>query len=83
MSPQFFILAFCLLWVVMCWRMWWLISPRHPWQRHAVAVAAGLGAGLFYLLGTLLWSAVKPRPEPSQPLSGETIKVSPRPPKQP
>ena len=78
MSSQFFIIGFCLLWILMCGRMWWLMDRRHAWQRHALAVGAGLGAGLFYLLGTLLWSAVKPVPEPPQPITGDTIRVSPK-----
>ena len=83
MTPQLFIIGFCLLWIFMCGRIWWVIDRSHPWQRHALAIGAGLGAGLFYLLGTLLWSAVKPKPEPVVPTAGETIRVSPKPPKQP
>ena len=79
MSPQFFIIGFCVLWIFMCGRMWWQIDRRHPWQRHAVAAGAGLGAGLFYILGTLIWSAVKPKPEPPQPVTGDMILVSPKP----
>ena len=81
MSPQVFIIGFCLLWILMCGRIWWLIDRSHPWQRRALAIGAGLGAGLFYLLGTLLWSAVKPAPEPPAPVTGETIHVSPKTPR--
>jgi len=83
MTVHQFIIGFCLLWVFLCGRMWWAIGRRHAWQRHAIAVAAGLGAALFYLLGTLIWSAVKPRAEPVQPPGAETIRVSPKPAKEP
>jgi hypothetical protein len=76
-----FIIGFCLLWILMCGRIWWQIDRSHPWQRRVMAIGAGVGAGLFYLFGTMLWAIVKPKPEPLQPISGETIRVSPKAPK--
>ena len=78
MNSQLFIIAFCILWVLMCGRMWWVIDRRNVWQRHAIAVAAGLGAALFYLLGTMVWSLVHPKEEPVAPRTGDDVRVAPR-----
>ena len=77
MSAHFFIIGLCLLWVLMCGRMWWVIGREHVWQRRLIAIGAGLGAAMFYLLGTTLWTVVKP-PGPPPVASGEEIRVSPK-----
>jgi len=80
MTSQLFIIGFCVLWVLMCGRMWWVINPRNVWQRRAIAVGAGLGAAMFYLLGTLVWSSVQSKEEPPViPQSGDDIRVVPHP----
>lgn len=76
MTSHFFIIGFCLLWVLMCGRMWWVIGREHVWQRRLIAIGAGLGAAMFYLLGTTIWNSVKPS-EPPAAQSGEEIRVSP------
>lgn len=78
MTPKHFILLFCLLWLVVCWRIWFRIGKEHAWQRHFIAVGAGAGAALFYLLGTLIWAAVKPPPAPPPP-SSEAVRIVPLP----
>jgi Na+/melibiose symporter-like transporter len=78
MGAQLFIIGFCLLWVLMCGRMWWMINAKNVWQRRAIAIGAGLGAAMFYLIGTMVWSSVKPKDSPAQPQSGEEVRVSPR-----
>ena len=79
MTAQLFIIGFCLLWVLMCGRMWWVIDPRNVWQRRAIAIGAGLGAAMFYLLGTTIWSSVKSKEPPVLPKSGEEVRVKPKP----
>jgi hypothetical protein len=78
MTSQLFIIVFCLLWVLMCGRMWWVINPKNVWQRRAIAIGAGLGAAMFYLLGTIIWSSVKQPDEPATPKTGDEVRVSPR-----
>jgi len=75
MTSQFFIIGFCLLWVFMCGRMWWVIGREHVWQRRMIAIGAGLGAAMFYLLGTTVWNSVK-QPEPPPAQSGDEIRIS-------
>lgn len=78
MSDQFFFIGFSLLWVLMCGRVWWVVGRQHVWQRRLIAVGAGLGAALIYLISSTLWEAVK-RKEPPQPLlqSGEEVRIRP------
>ncbi len=75
---SFFIIGLCVMWVLMCGRMWWAVGRRHAWQRHAIAVAAGLGAALFYILGNQVAAALKPRQEPLRDSGAESVHVSPR-----
>lgn len=35
----------CVLWGLVCLRVYFMISKRFVWQRHLVAIAAGLGGG--------------------------------------
>ena len=76
MTPQLLLIGFCILWVLMCGRMWWVIDAKNVWQRHAIAVAAGLGAALFYVVGTMVWSTVQAKSEPVAPGSGEEVRIS-------
>lgn len=78
MTAQLFIIGFCLLWVLMCGRMWWVIDAKNVWQRRAIAIGAGLGAAMFYLIGTMVWSSVQPKQEAIVPASGEEVRISPR-----
>lgn len=77
MTSQLFIIGFCLLWILICGRMWWAVGRQHKWQRHLIAIGAGLGAALFYVLGTTVWDKLKPE-EPSVPKTGDEVKISPR-----
>lgn len=80
MSANALLIAFCLSWIFLCGRMWWTMDRRNVWQRHAVAVAAGLGAGIFYLVGSVLISANAARAKavPVEPTS-ESIHIQTRP----
>jgi hypothetical protein len=70
----------CLVWIAFCMRFWLLINRRNVWQRHLIAIAAGLGGGLIYLLGTMIEVALRPPPEPSAPIeelrTGEDVRIS-------
>ena len=80
MVAQLLILLFCVLWLVICWRIWLVVGRQHAWQRHLIAIGAGGGAALFYIIGTLIWSAVKPVPKPMLPPAdaSEAVRVAPR-----
>ena len=78
MTSQLFIIGFCVLWVLMCGRMWWVIDRRNVWQRRAIAIGAGLGAAMFYLLGTVVWSSVQPKEEKVVPKTGDDVRITPR-----
>lgn len=47
----------CILWGLLCLRFYRLISRENVMQRRIVAIAAGLGAGLIYIFGTMLLDA--------------------------
>lgn len=44
----------CALWVILCMRFYFMISKKNVMQRRVIAIAAGLGAGLVYLLGSMI-----------------------------
>lgn len=75
------ILLLCVLWMLLCLRFYVLIRSENVWQRRALAVAAGLGAGLIYLLGTMVLSVLKmPGKADAAPVHVlEDIRVQPRP----
>jgi hypothetical protein len=85
MTAQALILLASVLWLLMCLRFWTMIDRRNKWQRHIIAVAAGIGAGMIYILGGMVWSLLKipskhdlPAPVLQQ---ADDIRVAPRPPK--
>lgn len=55
----------CILWVLLCLRFYTLISPQNIWQRRFIAIGAGLGAGLLYLLGSMLLPLLEMPDSPS------------------
>lgn len=48
----------CILWLLLCLRCYTFISRDNPWQRRFIAMGAGLGAGLIYLLATMIISVL-------------------------
>jgi hypothetical protein len=48
----------CILWLLLCLRCYTMISRKNVWQRRLIAMGAGLGAGLIYLVATMLISVV-------------------------
>ena len=72
--------AMCLLWALLCLRFYTLISRDNVWQRRLIAIGAGLGAGLIWMLGSLLLPWL--RASESQPAAVEAageIRIHPLP----
>lgn len=60
-------------------RFWYAIDQEHTWQRRFIAIGAGIGGGLIYLIGVMMLQMLKePPPPPSQELDSSEIRVSPR-----
>jgi hypothetical protein len=74
------LIAFCISWILFCGRVWWTMDRKNVWQRHTVAIAAGLGAGVFYFIGSFLIAASAAR-EKTQPVvpTSESVHIKPRP----
>lgn len=71
-----------LLWLLLCFRFWWLVGKKNPGQRHLLAIAGGLGAGLIYVLGQLVIGLLQaPTKREAElravPTSGEAIRITP------
>ena len=63
-------------------RFWYAIDQEHTWQRRFIAIGAGIGGGLIYLIGTMMLQMLKEPPPP--PVDVETeIRVSPGKPAEP
>ncbi len=67
MLAQAAVLLLCLLWGLLCLRFYVLISKENVGQRRIVAIAAGLGAGLLYVIGTYIAALLGPQGEGTQP----------------
>ncbi|MBX7208588.1 MAG: hypothetical protein K1X78_09770 [Verrucomicrobiaceae bacterium] len=87
MTAQALILLASVLWLLMCLRFWTMIDRRNKWQRHVIAIAAGIGAGMIYLLGGMVWSLLKMPSShdgpagPAEVRQADDIRVAPRAPK--
>lgn len=83
MTANFLIVLASVLWLLMCLRFWTMIDARNKWQRHLIAIAGGIGAGMIYLLGTMIWELLKVPPKELPPTSdvrqAEDIRVAPKP----
>lgn len=58
-------------------RFWYAIDQEHTWQRRFIAIGAGVGGGMIYLIGMMMLQMLK---EPdSHPAEGDSseIRVSP------
>ena len=62
------LILLCILWMLLCWRFYTLVAVENVWQRRSLAIAAGLGAGLIYLLGSMLMPFLRPAMEPPRTL---------------
>jgi hypothetical protein len=83
MTAQTGVILMCVLWVLLCFRFWSMVGPKNPGQRHLLALAAGLGAGLFYVLGSFIIGILKaPSARDLEPVemevgSGAEVRISP------
>ena len=48
------LLIICILWMLLCMRFYTVISRENILQRRLIAIGAGLGAGLIYILGSMI-----------------------------
>ncbi len=71
------VLGSSILWILLCMRFWWAIDPENVWQRRFIAIGAGVGGGLIYLIGTMMLEMLKEAPP--EPQGGEEIRVMSRP----
>ncbi|MBE7498641.1 MAG: hypothetical protein HS117_27190 [Verrucomicrobiaceae bacterium] len=67
MTAKLLVLGASLLWIAFCMRFWYAIDRDHVWQRRFIAIGAGVGGGLIYLLGTMILTVLRP----SSPDAGE------------
>lgn len=69
----------CILWMLLCMRFYTIISRENILQRRLIAIAAGLGAGLIYILGsmilTLLNSSMPTAPPPAEIEQAQDVRV--------
>lgn len=61
-SGQLLVFGGSVLWILLCMRFWRAIDPEHLWQRRCIAIAAGLGGGMVYIIGTLMLQVLKEKP---------------------
>jgi hypothetical protein len=64
--------ALCLLWALLCLRFYTLISRDNIWQRRLIAIAGALGAGLIWVLGSLLLPWLR-SPDPVPEAAKESV----------
>lgn len=58
-SGQLLVLGASILWMLLCMRFWYAIDREHIWQRRFIAIGAGVGGGLIYLIGTMMLEMLK------------------------
>jgi len=75
MLGDILILGVCVLWVAVCGFRWRMTDPQNRAQRRFFAIAAGLGAALFWIFGQMVWNLIDSKPEERKIESGEDIRV--------
>lgn len=74
MTGHLLVLGASLLWILFCMRFWWVIDRDNVWQRRLIAIAAGIGGGMIYLIGTLMLEMLKETAPAAE--GGQEIRVS-------
>jgi hypothetical protein len=77
-SGHLLVLGASIIWILFCMRFWYAIDQEHTWQRRFIAIGAGIGGGLIYLIGVMMLQLLKEPPPPPQVLESSEIRVSPR-----
>ena len=67
MLYQIGLIVLCLLWLLLCLRFYTMISRHNLWQRRSIAIGAGVGAGLIYLVGSMFISILRAPPPDETP----------------
>jgi hypothetical protein len=76
-SGHLLVLGASIIWILFCMRFWYAIDREHTWQRRFIAIGAGIGGGLIYLIGIMMLQVLKESPPPKE-LESSDIRVSPR-----
>ncbi|MFZ2279221.1 MAG: hypothetical protein WAW39_15620 [Prosthecobacter sp.] len=58
-SGQLLVLFASVIWILFCMRFWYAIDREHTWQRRFIAIGAGIGGGLIYLIGVMMLQMLK------------------------
>ena len=67
------------LWILVCGLRWWVTNPKNTGQRRFFAIAAGLGAAMFWIIGQGLWKVISSKPEGVDVInSGSEIRIQGR-----
>lgn len=74
-SGHLLVLGGSIMWMLLCMRFWYAIDREHTWQRRFIAIGAGVGGGLIYLIGTMMLEMLKETTPPESP-GGAEIRVS-------
>lgn len=62
------LLLMCLLWMLLCLRFYRMIARENVVQRRVIAISAGLGAGLLYIVGSLMLTFLRESYEEESPI---------------
>ncbi|WP_395736163.1 hypothetical protein [Prosthecobacter sp.] len=71
-SGHILVLVASIIWILFCMRFWYAIDREHTWQRRFIAIGAGIGGGLIYIIGTMMLQLLK---EPPPPKEEETTEI--------
>ncbi len=63
-SGHLLVLGASIIWILFCMRFWYAIDREHTWQRRFIAIGAGIGGGLIYLIGVMMLQLLKEPPPP-------------------
>ena len=75
-SGHLLVLGASIIWILFCMRFWHAIDREHTWQRRFIAIGAGIGGGLIYLIGVMMLQMLK-EPQPPKEMEEAEIRVSP------
>lgn len=82
MKGEFIVFGISLLWILFCMRFWFLIDRENVIQRRLIAIGAGLGGGLIYMLGSMVLPVLREAEQPTTPATemhpSPTIRILPK-----